>query len=143
MNQIAREVIIAVTTAVIVGIGGYALTIHRATIDIEYIQATLAELKDSVDEIDDNLNSTRLIVAQAHPNQYPAYVTELRKIENLSTDELSALANDLEAGELQFDANNELVEAPESLTIIADKYDLNQRDLAAYSQIIEAPLDGL
>ncbi|MFE4105285.1 hypothetical protein [Almyronema epifaneia] len=140
MNQITRDVITAVISAVVVGLGGYFLIAHQNQIEISHLQADIRELKDLAKESNLELSRTKLFIAAAHPSQDIGSLASLQKLDALTTAELDTLASGLETGAIQFDANNELVEAPPPLVVITEKYDLDREDLATYSQIIDAPL---
>ena len=146
LNDIGREIMVAVIAAVIVAGGAYLLIVKENQIYIVTLQAELTEVKSELVQLRQadeaaktSLSATRLFVAQAHPDRDPLYMFSALKLKDLDSNEIDILAASLPEVELGPGPSKEILNAPEPLKQLIEKYDFSGDDLATYYEVADLP----
>ena len=135
MNEFWKGVSSAVIAAGIIGIAGYLLIVKENQTKIEALTKSIDGLKESADETQKSLNTTRLFVAQAHPNRKLSQADSLKKLQALNMNEMVLLAEGLP--ELEVSGENTVKIVPASIRGLAAKYDFSEKDLVVFHAVAQ------
>lgn len=135
MSDYWKGVSTAIIGAGVVGIVGYLLIVKENQIKIDALTKTVDELRMSEGETQKSLNSTRLFVAQAHPDRILGQTSSLKKLQALDSQEIELLAEGLP--ELKVSGSNEVLRVPLSLKSLVTKYNFSDQDLAAFRAVAQ------
>jgi hypothetical protein len=141
MNDYWKGVSTAVIGAGVIGLASYLLIIKENQIEIRALRDSIQKLELSDTKTQASLNTTRLFVAQAHPNRTLSLAPSLKKLGELDRMEIELLAGALTYVEIVdgVDGGERVKDIPPSLKVLFEKYNLTTKDLVAFHAVGTSP----
>jgi len=137
-----KELGIAIVGGSIAALGGYLLLVTENKTDIKHIEKQLAEIKAIAKENGQSLISTKLFVAQAHPDRDSSSLVSLEKLSFFENADVIKLAETI----AQYDEDSETIEKlrlklvnSDDIAHLKQKYNLEVADINTYVDIAKSP----
>jgi len=132
MKEIVKSVLIALVTAVILGVFSYTWLIKENQLRAQILQRDLESLSSRVERVNESLNALKLFVASAHPDRNFISITSAEKLQKLTAIELGTLSLQIDkyptAKAFSLNAKKDNPQINDIMT----KHQIDQNDLRDY-----------
>lgn len=138
-----KEITIAVVSAGIVAMGGYIIDVKVNKVIISNLKDELKEIKGIVGKNQESLVATKLFIARAHPNHNPSQLLSFTKLQSFNSNDVKVLAKSLASDHTP---ENNYFSTPSNNTDLSElikKYQLNEQDIANYSEVAHMPTPAI
>lgn len=159
MNDVTKQVLVAVITAVILGFFGYTFVVKENQIKIAQLEKSLTKesesmaksiteiskkldihyngIKSSIGESRSTIDSLKLFVVAAHPNRDHISLTASVKLQSLNSNQFNVLATGLMYYKDNSSSNLKTINFDDKFTKLIKDKKITKTDLDSYLKVLD------
>mgnify|MGYP005989476253 CR=1 FL=1 len=160
MNDVTKQVLVAVITAAVLGFFGYIFVVKENQIKIEQLEKNLAKesesmaksitditkkldahyngIKSSIGESRSTIDSLKLFVVAAHPNRNHLSLTASAKLQSLNSNQFNVLATGLMYYKDNSSSNLKTINFDDEFIRLIEDNQITKTDLDSYLKALDA-----